>query len=100
MSKPPPSERSIDAFLSSHAPISLPPSAWAPDPLEWLAEPAPAWMWISWPHRATERLPGYVLATTRRVCVVAVATGPGQRWEPVVWRNAVTRRIIAPDGDA
>ncbi|WWV91835.1 hypothetical protein GMYAFLOJ_CDS0005 [Microbacterium phage phiMiGM15] len=35
---------------------------------------------------------GVVHAQNDRVCVVEVAPDIFSRWQPVVWRNAVTRR--------
>jgi hypothetical protein len=49
------------------------------------------WAWISWPHKAAERVAAWVMGSNDRVVIVAWDTDRGER-NTVVWRNAVTRR--------
>lgn len=79
-------------MLATFAPVTLPIQAWGPQPLVWHDHPMPVWVWVSWPHRVAERYPGVVKGSNDRVCVVEVNPDVFTRWEPVVWRNAVTRR--------
>jgi hypothetical protein len=73
------------------APCTLPAEAYGPQPIEWAQKRAPVWAWISWPHKAAERVAAWATGSNDRVVIVAWDTDRGER-NTVVWRNAVTRR--------
>lgn len=89
----------IQRVAASIAPVTLPIQAWGPQEVTWLKERPPVWVWISWPNQVAERLPGFVLAMNDRVVIVEVKPDIWSRWQPVVWRNAVTRRVPGNDED-
>lgn len=84
-------DEKLQIMLANVAPCTLPSSAYGPQPLQWTQKRVPVWAWISWPHRAAERVAGWVTGYNDRVVVVAWDTNRGER-NTVVWRNAVTRR--------
>ena len=81
----------LQFVLENMAPCTLPAEAYGPQPIAWTPSRAAVWAWISWPHRAAERLPAWVMGANDRVVVVAWDTDRGER-NTVVWRSAVTRR--------
>lgn len=85
----------LDRALASVAPCTLPTPAWGRERIEWFEERRPVWVWVSWPDRPAERVPGWAVAANDRVVFVHVPC-PGGHWEPVVWRNAVTVRTVGP----
>ncbi|MGC5224494.1 hypothetical protein ACPW96_18165 [Micromonospora sp. DT81.3] len=84
-------DEKLPVVLDNVAPCTLPKDAYDPEPLQWLNTRAAVWAWISWPHKAAERLPAWVTGMNDRVCIVAWDTDRGER-NTIVWRNAVTRR--------
>lgn len=86
-------DEKLQIVLDAMAPCTLPPAAYGPQPLDWNTERALVWAWISWPCKAAERVPAWVMASNDRVVVVAWDTDRGER-NTVVWRNAVTRRSL------
>jgi hypothetical protein len=83
----------LQFVLENMAPCTLPAEAYGPQPIQWTSNRAAVWAWISWPHRAAERLPAWVMGANDRVVVVAWDTDRGER-NTVVWRSAVTRRSM------
>lgn len=81
----------LEIVLTSIAPCTLPEAAWGPQPIEWQTEHPAVLAWITWPHKAAERVEGTAAGWNDRVVVVRWYTDRGTR-ETVVWRNAVTRR--------
>jgi hypothetical protein len=84
-------DEKLQFVLDNMAPCTLPAEAYGPEPLTWTATRTPVWAWISWPHKAAERTPAWVMGANDRVVVVAWDTNRGER-NTVVWRSAVTRR--------
>ena len=87
-------DEKLQFVLENMAPCTLPPEAYGPQPIEWTPKRTPVWAWISWPHKAAERLPAWVMGANDRVVIVAWDTSRGER-NTVVWRSAVTRRQSA-----
>ncbi len=81
----------LEIVVSNIAPCTLPAAAYGPQPIEWHNDPAPVWAWVSWPHRATERLEAFARGWNDRVVIVEWTADRGTL-STVVWRNAVTRR--------
>lgn len=96
----PPSDTALEQVARSIAPCTLPPQAWGTQPIHWYQhgtdELPTVWAWITWPHRVTERLEAVVLGMNDRVCIVEIRPDIWSRWQPVVWRAAVTRRDPDP----
>lgn len=75
------------------APVTLPPAAWGPEPVEWYpsGEQQAVWVWIQWVDGIAEHLPGTAVGWNERVVNVHFVHAGGTR-DTMVWRNAVTRR--------
>ena len=86
-------DEKLQLVLDAMAPCTLPAEAYGPQALEWSAKRAPVWAWVTWPYKAAERIPAWVMASNDRVVVVSWNTDRGER-NTVVWRNAVTRRRV------
>lgn len=87
------SEEKLGQTLARVAPCTIPQPAWGSQPVEWSTAPRPVWVWVPWPDRPAQRLPGYATGANDRVVMIAFDVG-GDHWEPVVWRNAVTIRAL------
>ena len=85
------SEQMLEVALSAIAPCTLPRAAYGPQPIEWHHDPVSVCAWISWPHRAAERVEAVARGWNDRVVVVEWYAERGTL-STVVWRNAVTRR--------
>lgn len=85
------SDEMIARAAASRAPITLPVQAFGPGDVEWFDPPRPVWAWLSWRDRPAERIPCVATGANDRVVVLDVDS-PGGRWQPVVWRNAVSVR--------
>lgn len=84
----------LEIVVSNIAPCTLPAPAYGPRPIEWHSDAIPVWAWISWPHRATERIEAFARGWNDRVVIVEWTAERGTV-STVVWRNAVTRRDTA-----
>ena len=90
------SNEMLSRTLASVHPITLPPQAYGPQPVEWYAPKRPVWAWGQWPNRAAERIEAWAVGANHRIVVLEVPCDGGH-WQPVVWRNAVTvRRLESP----
>lgn len=87
------SDEMLSRTLSSVAPQTLPQQAYGPTPVEWFEHKRPVWAWVQWPNRAATREPGWACGANDRVVIVEVPC-EGGHWQPVVWRNAVTVRVL------
>lgn len=87
----------LHRVLSSIAPVTLPMQALGSSPIVWLDTRLPVWAWISWPHTAAERLPGFALAMNDLGVCVEIQPTIYTRWQPWVWRTAVTHRAVDDD---
>jgi hypothetical protein len=80
-------------------PCSLPMQAYGSQPIEWCRANRPAvWAWITWPHKACERIAAFATGWNDRVVFVE-REGERRTVNAVVWRNAVAFRqtdISAP----
>lgn len=85
------SEQMLDVVMAAIAPCTLPLAAYGPQPIEWYRDAVSVWAWISWPHRAAERVEAVARGWNDRVVVVEWYAERGTL-STVVWRNAVTRR--------
>ncbi|MDZ8170641.1 hypothetical protein [Microbacterium xanthum] len=85
------SDEMMQLVLANVAPCTLPADAYGADPMRWAATRVPVWAWVTWPHRAAERVAGWATGWNDRVVAVAWETDRGER-NTVVWRSAVTRR--------
>lgn len=85
------SEQMLEVVLDAIAPCTLPLAAYGPQPIEWHSEPVTVRAWVSWPHRAAERVEAVARGWNDRVVVVEWYSDRGTL-STVVWRNAVTRR--------
>lgn len=85
------SDEMLQLVVQNLAPCTLPSAAYGAEPIEWTADRPLVWAWISWPHKAAERLPARATGWNDRVVVVAWDTERGER-NAVVWRGAVSRR--------
>lgn len=89
------SDEKLQLMLSSVAPVTLPMQAYGREPIEWFEDRAPVWVWVSWPDRVAERTAGWALGGNNLVVIVEIPCAGGH-WQPVVWRNAVSRRRVPP----
>ncbi|GAA1953431.1 hypothetical protein GCM10009816_12510 [Microbacterium aquimaris] len=89
------SDEMLQLVLANVAPCTLPSDAYGPVPMEWVSPRVPVWAWVSWPHRAAERVAGWATGWNDRVVAVAWETDRGER-STIVWRSAVSRRSAHP----
>lgn len=85
------SDQMLEIVLSSIGPCTLPTAAYGPEPIEWHPDPPPVYAWITWPHRAAERVEAVARGWNSRVVVVEWTAERGSL-STVVWRSAVSRR--------
>jgi hypothetical protein len=94
-------DRKILQATAEMTPTTLPLQAYGPEPVVWAprdAQPA-VWAWISWTRAPASKIPAVAAGWNDRVVAVEWEA-PGGRRSVVVWRNAVTRRLCRPDGEA
>jgi hypothetical protein len=94
-------DEKLRQVIEAVPPVTLPPRAHGPQELEWepVGEQPPVWIWVQWPDRVAEQVPGFVVASNDRVCVVRFETDRGTR-QVTVWRPAVRRRSPQLRGSA
>ncbi|WP_203135346.1 hypothetical protein [Microbacterium sp. JZ31] len=85
------SEQMLDVVMAAIAPCTLPQAAYGPQSIEWHRDPQPVWAWISWPHKAAERVEGVARGSNDRVVMIEWYGDRGTL-NTVVWRSAVRRR--------
>ena len=77
--------------IASAAPTTLPMQAYGPQPIEWFDKPRPVWAWVQWRDQPATRVAAFAQGANDRVVMLEVVVGH-DRWQPVVWRSAVTVR--------
>lgn len=86
-------DQRIEKAASRPAPVTLPPAAWGPAPIEWVrtgSHPS-VWVWISWNEGVATRIPARAKGWNDRVVIVEW-DGEGGFRDTVVWRTAVAQR--------
>lgn len=88
-------DEKLELVLANMAPCTLPQQAYGSGALHWERPGQPVWAWVTWPHRAAERVSAFAIGWNDRVVMVRWDTARGEV-QTVVWRNAVTSRKPAP----
>lgn len=72
-------------------PVTLPPTAWGPNKVQWQKNPVPVWAWLQWSEGPAEKVACVAHGWNDRVVVVSwEASAIGRT--VIVWRQAVTHR--------